>query len=486
MVPDGGAIVDGAPPVDSGSYDGGSGSICQAPTLSHAYTVNQLSTIAWTKDNTLVTAGSAYPSSTDFGSMPLPNKGSADMFVAGIDPATGSATWIFTAGDSKDQYATHVATSSASTVGVIGNFLGTMTVVTGSPITNPSSTTIDYIAGIDGTTGTGVWSKSVNLGTGRINAIAGHRSKDYFVVCGAATNSAAQLGVTGATPGGGTDVVVAAIKASDGSVIWAKLFGGAMSQTCTSASIDDDGNVLLAGQYNGTLDFGSGALTPAPTGANDLLLWVAKLDGTTGAALAAQGFGASGSNIQPHTIAADAQGNVVVGGAFATAFSLGAIALTPIGPFDAFVVKLTSSLVPVWARSWGSAGSGDSADSSGIVIDSNGDPTVVGLFTGTIGIGPASAVLSANAPVGKSDVLIASLDGATGATTCAQHYGDSGPFALQGAKAVAINRTATGAGKDAIAIVGSFMETIEFPPTTALGGNSSPNTTSAYLLEIQP
>jgi len=67
--------------------------------------------------------------------------------------------------------------------------------------------------------------KKVDLGGGHLNALAGNPSQNYFLVCGAAMNNAANLGATG-TPGGGKDVIVAAIKANDGTVVWAKLFGG--------------------------------------------------------------------------------------------------------------------------------------------------------------------------------------------------------------------------------------------------------------------
>jgi len=348
------------------------------------------------------------------------------------------------------------------------------------------SSSFDYIAGVDGTAGAGLWSKSVNLGTGRLNAIAGNTSQNFFVVCGAATNSAAQLGVAGATPGGGMDVVVAAINAIDGTVIWAKLLGGAMDQVCNAAAIDDTGNVLLTGQYAGTLDFGTGALTPAPTGTTDKILWVAKLNGTTGAAIAAQAFGTSGQ-IVPQSIAADAQGNVFVAGFFSSPFSVGTTSLTPLGLSDSFVLKVSSSLAPVWARRWGSAK--HLASSLGIAVDSNGNPTAVGSFNGTVDIGPGNAVLSSNvtSPAGL-DVIIASLDGATGVTTCAHNYGDSAPTAAQQASAVAIDRWATGAKKDGVAVVGIFRTILDFgPPTTALNSGVAIGTSGvSYLLEIQP
>jgi hypothetical protein len=489
------AANDGA--LDSISAEGGTNSeanpptTCQSPVQAVVYPVPGLRRIAWDKNDSLVTGGYFTEGTTTFGGQPLTNQGSADMFIAAVNSSTANATWLFAAGDNLDQYVTGIATSSTGIVGSVGNFTGSLEIVAGSPMVNPASSTMDFIAGVDGTAGTGTWSKSANLGLpaapgsptyGRLTAIAGNVGLDYFVVCGAATNNAAQLGVKGATPGGGKDVVVAAVKASDGTVIWAKLFGGALDQVCTSAALDDSGNVLLAGQYAGALDFGSGALTPAPTGNTDEILWVAKFNGSTGALVGAQAFGTSGQ-IVPNSIAADATGNIVVGGQFSSAFSVGTTQLTPLGNTDAFVMKLTPSLTPVWARRWG--GAGYDAFCTGVSTDSKGNVVAAGHFAGTVDVGSGDSVLTAYAPTGP-DVLVAGLDGVTGTTTCARHYGDSARTATQGATWVAVNRWATGTAKDRIAVVGSFVSVIDFgPPTTALAGGGAINP-FAFLLLDQP
>jgi hypothetical protein len=469
--------------------DGGGPGSCQNPTLAKSSSVPGLLSAVWDKNDKLVTGGYFASGSTDFLGQAVTNQGSADMFLAGIDPSTGNASWILTAGDNLDQFVTQVATSSSGMVGAIGNFTGSVEIVTGSPMTNAASKAIDFIVGVDSATGTGTWSNQVNLGLpatgstayGRLNAIAGSIGKNYFVVCGTATNNAPSL-VTGATNGGGKDIVVAALNAATGTVLWSKLFGGAMDQSCTAAALDDAGNVLLAGQYAGALDFGNGALIPAPTGTTDHILWVAKLDGTTGATMGAMGFGTTGL-IMPNSIAADAQGNILVGGQFGVAVTFGTAQLTPVGTNDAFVAKLNSSLVPVWARRWGGTGAG--AACTGVSASSNGNLVAVGAFRGTADVGPGSTVLTANAPTGL-DVFIVGLDGTSGATTCAHHYGDSAPTASQGARWVSVNRMSTGIFKDSVATVGNFVSTIDFGQagSTLLGGG--PSNPYAFLLLTTP
>jgi hypothetical protein len=467
----------GDAPGDGGSADGSDGGvICATPKAAWEYSVGLLQNIGWDKDGSLITAATYFPLVTPavFGSKPVTGYGSADILVSKIDPTSGSASWVITVGDELDQNVTSAAVSSAGP-GVIGTFMGTVDVFNGNQpdkvIVNSGAAPVDFIAGLSDTDGSGLWAKKINLGNGQLNAIAGQPQKDYFVVCGAATNNAASLAVTGTTtppgtPGGGSDVVVAAVKASDGSIIWSHLFGGAMNQICTAATLDDDGNAIFAGGYAGALDFGTGALSPAPTGARDAILWVAKLNGLTGATMAAKAFGTTGQ-VQVGRVTADAQGNVIVAGALSAPVTFGSVTLTPLGQSDAFVAKLNANLVPSWARRWGS--STGASGCNGVAVGSDGDVTVVGSFSGTTDVGPGSAVLKSNGTYPTNlNPFVVSLNGATGDTLCAQAYGDAA-FKGGSATAVAVNRRATGANQDAVAVVGTFLPSINFgPPTSTL------------------
>jgi hypothetical protein len=481
------------------NHDGGEvgAFTCPSPTLAWTYNLPKLGNIAWDKDGSLITGQSFYPGTAQSGFGPTPatagvapkavtNKGSADILVAKIDPNSGNASWVFTAGAALDQEVTEVAASSAG-LGVIGTFTGTLDIFHGSQpnniLVNPETTAIDYIAGLTDD-GVGAWAMQADLGGGKLNAIAGQSGKDYFVVCGSAMNNASDLSSTGTTgigtPGGDKDVVVAAVKASDGTILWSKLFGGPMNQLCTAAALDDDGNALFAGTYTGSLNFGSGALAPAPTGASDQVLWVAKLNGATGATITAKTFGTSGQVI-PNWLTADAKGNVIVAGQFATGVAFGNATLTPLGDVDAFVVKLDSSLLPSsWARRWGGSPHGQ-AGCNGVAVDSTGNVTVVGEFSLTADVGPGTTILTSPSSA-ILESFVVNLDGETGQSLCAHGYGDVASGG-GGALAVAINRWATGASQDSLAFVGNFTGTINFgPPTTALSGAG--NATAAYLVRM--
>jgi hypothetical protein len=418
-----------------------------------------------------------------FGGKAITNAGSADVIVAKLDPATGNANWVFTAGDGDDQYGNGTAVTSGNLV-TIGNFAGTLSIPGVTPdIVNPNSTPINFIVGLKDSDGSGVWSMKVNLGSGQLNSVAGNPTKDYVVVCGSATNNAANLKATG-TVGGGTDVVVAAIKAakaSDGTVtvMWAKLFGGALDQTCTSAVLDDSGNAYFSGSYVGVLDFGQGALVPAPTDAKNGSTWVAKFNGADGTLLASKGFGATSGRVIPGALAVDPQGSVVVGGSINAEVTFGTTKLTPVGTQDAFVANLdASTLTPSWAVSMGGASS--TAGCQAASVDSAGRITVGGTFTGLLNPGSGLSALQNTGTMGH--VFLGTLDGASSHMLCAKQYGDSANSS--GVTVIANDGRSSGAARDRKAIVGSFTGTIDFgQPTATLNGLEAAKST-AYLLEM--
>jgi len=76
-------------------------------------------------------------------------------------------------------------------------------------------------------------------------------------------------------PGGESDVYIARYS-TDGTLIWANRYGGPGNQFLDSLAVDSAGNILLTGQFDGSIDFGSGPLMAPPNGG----AYLAKLDPT--------------------------------------------------------------------------------------------------------------------------------------------------------------------------------------------------------------
>ncbi len=152
-------------------------------------------------------------------------------------------------------------------------------------------------------------------------------------------------GGTGGTAGSGGE------PPEPGEVIWENSFGDAAADNVTGAALTADGGIVLAGSFEGALDFGGGALVSG--GGEDV--FVAKLD-PSGNRLWANQYG--GINHQRATsVAVDSADNVVVLGEFdAPNIDLGTGALTAAGASDLFVARLSTSGAPTWSTRVGGNG----------------------------------------------------------------------------------------------------------------------------------
>lgn len=183
------------------------------------------------------------------------------------------------------------------------------------------------------------------------------------------------------TPDGPTDVF--ALKLNSASeLIWAKHMGGPDSDLGFAIATDSDGNVFLAGDFDGGGDFdpGPGVQTLISEGSFDA--FAAKLD-PNGDFVWAHSWGSTGFDAA-NGIAVDAQGNAVVGGMFGGACDFdpgaGTTQLTAQGAFDVFV----SQLQPNGDFNWVSdvTGAGQNFANS-VAVNATGDIFVAGSFSNT-------------------------------------------------------------------------------------------------------
>jgi hypothetical protein len=417
--------------------------------------------------------------SFDFGAGAQPVGGDSDVYVNAVNPATGLATWSKDFGDSSAQLGLGVAVSSA-TVGVIGNYLGSMT-GTALPA-NGNPTPVDFVLGLSPLSGAPQWGKKVDLAGGDFASISGNANLGSFFVCGnfgiagAAAGAAGPVDlVPGSTGFGGKDIVVAKINAADGTVAWAKIFGSTGDDVCTAVTSSDDGaSVFFAGTYsNDALNLGTGAFAAAT--ASQARIYVAKLDGATGATLAASAFGTAGRQL-PTSLAADHSGNVILGGAFLTNITFGSTTITSAGSTDAFLVKFDASLAPLWANRFGGAtGENQPQKIQSVSTDSAGHIFAAGLFSGQINIGTGGALVTS---AGGTDAFTIKLD-AQGNQVCGASYGDA---AGQEADTITVARFATGTGVDTAMFGGAYSGAMAVGPSSLNTGSSS--TTHGYVASI--
>jgi hypothetical protein len=238
--------------------------------------------------------------------------------------------------------------------------------------------------------------------------------------------------------------------------VWAKAYGGStVGLNGASIGVDAAGDVLVTGDFFGSINLGGGDL--ATVGDGDAFL--GKLD-PAGTQLSAKGFGIAGASQYGYAVAADAAGNVVVAGGFQGSIDLGGGPLTAASSkpqFDIFVAKFDAAGAHVWSKSFGST---LGQKITGLALDSTGAAIFTGDFASGLDLGGGPL---ANA--GGLDVFVAKLDPTTGVHVWSKSFGAVADQHLTG---VAVD------GADSVLVSGYFSSGIDFGAPvgmkTSMGG----------------
>ncbi len=214
----------------------------------------------------------------------------------------------------------------------------------------------------------------------------------------------------------GEDDVFVARRDAAGADLWAISAGDAASQRVTAVAVDANGDVLIAGRFSGTLDFGGGAALTS--GSANLDVFVAKLSGVDGQGEWAVSLGDATLDDPAPSLALGPAGEVVIAGAFQGSFSLAGQTLSAPGDLDLYVAKLDGQGTPVWATSFGGTGV---QRISGVGVDPTGDVLLGGHMFGTLELGGTLQV-----PDASSDAFVGKLDGTDGAALLGARFDDTG------------------------------------------------------------
>lgn len=287
------------------------------------------SSIAVTQTNDIYMTG-LFTGSIDFGSSPLTSQGSTDIFLAKLDSSLG-LLWSYPFGDSASQAGQGVAADASSGVWMTGNFRGEVDFGEG-PVTT--------------TGGQDVFVTHIDAGSGYVSASFFGDMLDFQTGTAIGVDSTGSAVITGSffgtlpmdgetlTSTGGQDVFLVKL-GEDGAYVWGQSYGDANTQQPKALALDAQDNILLAGYFNGAIDFGDGG-SHTSGGAQDAFL--AKLD-TAGKHLWSKRFGDQSDNQVATDVLADPDGNVIVCGYFAGTADFGNGVLGSAGGWDLFVAK---------------------------------------------------------------------------------------------------------------------------------------------------
>lgn len=396
--------------------------------------------------NTII-AGSFW-GTVDFGGGPLTSEGTDDFFVAKFGPG-GTHLWSDRFGDAAQQELIYITTDASGNVIITGSFNGSVD-FGGGALTSGGQTDI-FVAKF-GSDGAHLWSKrfggtspqsgygvavdasgnviivgrfygAVDFGGG---ALASGGSDDIFVAkfdpdgnhmwsdnfgdasaqyaTGVTVDGSGKVTIAGyldgsADFGGGTltsagsvDIFMAQFN-SDGAHLWSKRFGDSEFQYVININSDVSGNVILAGYFEGSVDFGGGSLASA--GNNDA--FVAKFN-PGGTHLWSKQFG-DGSEQAATSIAADGAGNIILAGDFTGSLNCGGDNLTSAGGTDVFVARFSSAGAHLWSASFGDA---EEQGVSGCAALTGGAAVITGNFSGAVDFGGGTLTSA-----GSSDIFVA-------------------------------------------------------------------------------
>jgi chitodextrinase len=212
------------------------------------------------------------------------------------------------------------------------------------------------------------------------------------------------------TSSGVQDVFMAKYSSS-GALLWSKRFGATGSDIGYGIGVDTSGNVLVIGQFQGTVDFGGGSLISA--GGADI--FIAKYS-SSGSHLWSKRFGGTGNDVG-YGIAVQGNGDMALTGYFGNYGSpvdFGGGPLTSAGGPDIFVAKFSASGVHAWSRALGGTGQ-DTGLSVG--VDGGGNVVVTGYFQGTVNFGGGSL-----SSAGATDIFLMKYS-ASGAHVWSKRFG---------------------------------------------------------------
>lgn len=272
-----------------------------------------------------ITVCGSFEGALDFDMDPISSQGGYDTFVVSFDP-NGNVRWKKRFGDSAMQYCEGVAVSQGGDVLMTGQFSGSITFQsTLSSPTDPDS----YVAKLD---------KDGNILWGI--ALSGPQTQRALAVAVGADDSVAVAGYAMSSitvdnktlPSTGASDVFVLKLSPEGKLLWGDTYGDVSDQKAEAVALDAEGNVFVAGDFGGSIDFGPPL---AADGTSDDM-FVAKLASASGEHIWSRKLGEA-DNQYATSVAIGPTGSVYVGGYMNGSMNLGGGLIKTQGSFDVFL-----------------------------------------------------------------------------------------------------------------------------------------------------
>lgn len=393
--------------------------------------------------------GGSFEGTVDFGGGPIHSAGGTDAFLAKLGP-WGNHLWSRRFGDrgGMRQAVWDVAVDPSGAIVAVGVFDGHIA-FGGDSLAAVGDANVDvFIAKLDAA-GNPLFSRRFGDEASQYaTGVAIDPSGNILVV--GAFEGTVDFGGGPLTSAGDVDAFVVEL-GPDGSHRWSKRFGAAGAQYARDVAVDAAGRAVVIGDFEGTVDFGGGALVSS--GARDV--FVVALDELGNPAYSRR-FG-DGEPQFGKSIAAAPDGGVWLASDFRGTLDFGRGALVSAGDFDIALAALDAS-----GKATTSFRYGDAALQSEprVTVDAAGEVTLCAAFAGTVDLG--AGALDAGDGLG---LLVAKLD-ASGAPRWSRAFHGTG---VLGGLALAASPDRR------VVVAGDFSATADFGrgPLTAAQGSDA-------------
>jgi len=336
----------------------------------------RINDISADSDGSMVVIGE-FTGTANLGGVTLTSTGNKDIFLAKYS-SDGDLLWATRSGGTSTDAGEAVAVDASGNILVTGTF--------------------SSLASFDGASLTSAGGKDIFLAKYSANGNllwarrAGGSSSDYsldlavgpggYVSVTGYFSGTATFGGTRLSSAGGYDIFAARYSA-EGNLAWAKRFGASGYDYGYGIATDANGNLVLAGIFNGSINFGGG--TVSASGSTDTDIYLAKLS-PTGAHLWSQAYGTLETYPEIATAVAvdDTTGEIALTGKFFGQTNFDGNWLFGNGNYNTYVVKFNANGTHIWSTQAGAAGN-DSGEA--IAIDQDGNVIGTGNFADTVNFG---------------------------------------------------------------------------------------------------